>query len=72
MGDAIPLAARIVTLADSYDAMRSKLVYKPGLSHASTCRLLLNPEQGQFDPALLLAFRQCEEALKQIFEQTMD
>jgi HD-GYP domain-containing protein (c-di-GMP phosphodiesterase class II) len=72
MGDAIPLPARIVTLADSYDAMRSKLVYKPGLSHASTCRLLLNPEQGQFDPALLLAFRQCEEAFKQIFEQTMD
>jgi len=72
MGDSIPLAARIVTLADSYDAMRSKLVYKPGLPHAATCRLLLNPEQGQFDSALLLAFRQCEDAFKQIFEQTMD
>ena len=30
-GDAIPLAARFTALADVYDAMRSKLVYKPGL-----------------------------------------
>jgi serine/threonine protein kinase len=70
--DAIPLAAHLTALADCYDAMRSKLVYKPGLSHAATCRLLLTPEQGQFDPALLLAFRQCADAFQQIFEQTTD
>jgi putative two-component system response regulator len=71
-GDAIPLAARIVALADAYDAMRSKLVYKPGLSHAATCRLLLNPEAGQFDPALLLALQQCHDAFEQIFAQISD
>ena len=71
-GDAIPLSAHLIALADCYDAMRSKLVYKPGLSHAATCRLLLTPEQGQFDPALLLAFRQCTDAFQQIFEQTTD
>ena len=50
-GDAIPLSARIVTIADVYDAMRSKLVYKPGLAHIAVRRLLLMPTQTQFDPA---------------------
>jgi putative two-component system response regulator len=72
MGDAIPLAARIVAVADVYDAMRSKLVYKPGLSHSAVRRLLLSPGQGQFDPALLVAFGNCEDGFKQIFEQTRD
>jgi serine/threonine protein kinase len=72
MGDTIPLSARIVALADSYDTLRSKLVNKPGLAHAATCRLLLSPDEGQFDPALLIAFRQCQDAIKQIFEQTAD
>jgi response regulator RpfG family c-di-GMP phosphodiesterase/serine/threonine protein kinase len=71
-GDAIPLAARIVSVADVYDAMRSKLVYKPGLSHAAARRLLTAPEQGQFDPALLVAFRNCEAAFKNVFERTLD
>lgn len=71
-GDAIPLAARITAIADVYDAMRSKLVYKPGLSHTAVSRLLQNPAMGQFDPALLVAFRQCENSFRQIFEHTAD
>ena len=71
-GEAIPLAARIVTVADVYDAMRSRLVYKPGLTHAAVRRLMLNPAQGQFDPALLTAFRQCEANFEQIFDRTPD
>ena len=71
-GDAIPLTARIVSIADVYDAMRSKLVYKPGLDHAAARRILLAPEQTQFDPALLVAFRQCEGTFEQIFAQTPD
>jgi response regulator RpfG family c-di-GMP phosphodiesterase len=71
-GEAIPLAARIVTVGDVYDAMRSKLVYKPGLSHAAVRRLMLDPTQGQFDPALLVAFRQCETNFEQIFDRTPD
>jgi putative two-component system response regulator len=71
-GDAIPLPARIVAVCDCYDAMRSKLIYKPALTHAASVKMLLNPELGQFDPALLVAFRQCEDSFKQIFEQTSD
>jgi response regulator RpfG family c-di-GMP phosphodiesterase len=72
VGDAIPLAARIVTVGDVYDALRSKLVYKPGLAHAAARRLLLDTTKGQFDPALLVAFRQCDASFEQIFEQTVD
>ena len=71
-GDAIPLAARITALADVYDAMRSKLVYKPGLAHAAVRRLLLKPEQTQFDPALMVAFRECETLFEQTFAETPD
>jgi response regulator RpfG family c-di-GMP phosphodiesterase len=70
--DAIPLAARIVTVADVYDALRSELVYKPGLTHAKTKRLILDANTGQFDPALLIAFRNAEATLDQIFLQTKD
>jgi response regulator RpfG family c-di-GMP phosphodiesterase len=70
--DAIPLAARIVTVADVYDALRSKLVYKPGLTHVQTKRLILDANAGQFDPAVLIAFRNAEATLDQIFLQTKD
>ncbi len=70
--DAIPLAARIVTIADVYDALRSKLVYKPGLAHLPAKRLILDAHSGQFDPALLVAFRHCEASFEHIFEQTVD
>ena len=71
-GDAIPLAARVVAVADVYDAMRCRLVYKPGLPHAAARRLLLNPAQTQFDPALMVAFRQCESVFERIFGQNGD
>ncbi len=71
-GDAIPLAARITAIADVYDALRSKLVYKPGLAHAAVRRLLLKPDQTQFDPALMVALRECDNAFEQIFAETPD
>jgi putative two-component system response regulator len=71
-GESIPLAARMVTVADVYDALRSKLVYKPGLTHVAARRLLLDTNNKQFDPALIMAFRHCETSFEQIFEQTVD
>jgi HD-GYP domain-containing protein (c-di-GMP phosphodiesterase class II) len=71
-GEAIPLSARIVTIADVYDALRSKLVYKPGLAHGPARRLILESHPGHFEPALLVAFRNCEANFDQIFAQTRD
>ncbi|HMC89378.1 MAG TPA: HD domain-containing phosphohydrolase, partial [Gemmataceae bacterium] len=72
VGEAIPLAARIVAIADVYDALRSRLVYKPGLAHAAARRLILEDTPGKFDPNLLIAFQHCEATLEQIFAQTKD
>ncbi|MBP5231066.1 MAG: HD-GYP domain-containing protein, partial [Clostridia bacterium] len=55
-GDAIPLHARIVTIADAYDAMRSDRVYRGGLSRENIRRELVAGSGNQFDPDLLDAF----------------
>ena len=71
-GEAVPLAARFVALCDVYDALRSKLVYKPGLPHAAARRLILEKSPGQFDAMLLAAFRRAEASFEQTFAQLPD
>jgi HD-GYP domain-containing protein (c-di-GMP phosphodiesterase class II) len=59
-GEAIPLAGRIVAMADIYDALRTKRCYKPGLSHEDACRIIREGDgrvmPGHFDPQVLGAF----------------
>lgn len=68
-GSDIPLAARIVSICDVYDALRSRRAYKPALSHAATVRLMAEGSPGHFDPALLPAFVQCAGEFDAIFQQ---
>jgi HD-GYP domain-containing protein (c-di-GMP phosphodiesterase class II) len=70
-GNAIPLAARLVTLADVYDALRSRRVYKPALSHAVTLATMTE-SAGQFDPALLQVFQRCAGRLERIYQELTD
>jgi response regulator RpfG family c-di-GMP phosphodiesterase len=58
-GTDIPLAARVVTIADVYDALRNRRAYKPALSHAAAMQVMLEASAGQFDPGLLPAFKRC-------------
>ncbi len=67
IGDNIPLSARIVALADVYDALRSRRVYKPALSHATAIEMMENEFQGHFDPALAQVFRRCEASFAQTY-----
>lgn len=68
-GSDIPLAARIVSICDVYDALRSRRSYKPALSHAATLQLLTESSPGQFDPALLQAFLRCAGEFERVYDE---
>ncbi len=72
-GEKIPLAGRIVRLADVYDALRSKRSYKPAYSHAETISVFregddrINPAL-HFDPEILKTFFKIEHNFEVIYE----
>ncbi|HZZ80427.1 MAG TPA: HD domain-containing phosphohydrolase [Gemmataceae bacterium] len=68
----IPLASRIVAVADVYDALRSRRPHKPALSHGAACQLVTEGSQGQFDPQILMAFQRCNERLERIWREFPD
>jgi putative two-component system response regulator len=55
-GDAIPLPARLMALADVYDALTTRRVYKPAFSHEVSCGIVLEGRGSHFDPDVLDAF----------------
>ncbi len=71
-GADIPLSARLVAIADVYDALRSRRVYKPALSHATAMNLVLEGSPGQFEPALLDVFKRCADQFDRIFLDLTD
>lgn len=56
-GDNIPISAQVVGLADAYDALTTKRVYKPAFPHEKAADMILNGECGVFSPKLLNCFR---------------
>ena len=76
-GEAIPLSARIVALADIYDALRSERPYKPAFDHAKTVGIItqgddrIRPE-GHFDPALRQLFAERHEGMDAIWTRLKD
>ncbi len=70
VGEAIPLAARIVAVGDVYDALRSRRTYRPALSHAAAMQVMEKP--GTFDPHLVKAFQQCHTRFERIFAEFPD
>ena len=61
-GEAIALSARLVAVADVYDALVSKRIYKPGLSHEEAARLIQEGAGKHFDPRVVASFMACQEA----------
>ena len=59
-GEDIPLAARIVSIADVYDALRSKRVYKEALPHEECVQAIRENAGTQFDPDLVEVFLEIE------------
>src|SRR5262249_19073687 len=59
-GEEIPPAARLVALADVYDALRQDRPDRPGVDHAAAATVVLS-DTGHFDPAVRDAFGACEK-----------
>jgi len=60
-GEQIPLTGRITALADVYDALTSKRVYKPAFSHEEARKIILEGRGTQFDPVMVDAFLSLED-----------
>lgn len=65
-GPAIPLAGRIMALADVYDALRSARVYKPAMSHGEARQILIDGAAKHFDPKIVAAFLLSESEFERI------
>lgn len=68
-GADIPISARIVALADVYDALVSKRVYKSALPHDSAKSIILAERGKHFDPKVVDSFIRCEEKFIKILEK---
>ncbi|MBL9124826.1 MAG: response regulator [Planctomycetaceae bacterium] len=71
-GEQIPLAARIVALADVYDALTSPRSYREPGSHATACEIIAGEAGKHFDPAVVVAFQQVAASFAEIQQQFAD
>ena len=63
IGDEIPLAARIVSVADVYDALTSERPYKKAWSNLDAKQAIDDAAGTQFDPVVVAAFNRCFEEI---------
>ncbi len=68
-GEDIPLCGRILTVADVYDALTSKRVYKPPFSHGKAKKIIVEDRGTAFDPDVVDAFLATESAFIEIRER---
>jgi putative two-component system response regulator len=68
----IPLCARIMALADAYDAIRSKRQYKPAQPHEEAVRIILADSGSHFDPLVVMSFRDVAAEFAAIAEGMSD
>ncbi len=68
-GEEIPLSARIVALADVYDALTSKRVYKDAFSHEKAVEIIQNDSGTHFDPDVVEAFLSHTDDFRRIREE---
>lgn len=68
-GNEIPLSARIVALADVYDALVNKRVYKEAYPHKKARAIILEGSGKHFDPLVVDAFLECQKKFIEIFKR---
>ena len=70
--DAIPIAGRLMALADVYDALISKRIYKPAFSHEKAKAIILEGSGSHFDPDVVDAFLAVESGFIDIASEYKD
>lgn len=65
-GDDIPVSAQIVSLADVYDALVSKRIYKDAFSKEVTYQMIMTGKCGEFSPKLLKCFEEVQEEFEEL------
>ena len=69
VGNAIPLAARIMSIADVYDALISKRVYKEQWTHDQAVQEIISMRGTKFDPVIVDAFIAALDSIHEIAQQ---
>lgn len=65
-GDAIPISARLMAVADVYDALISRRVYKPAFTHEEAIDIMRKGRDTHFDPDILDVFLKITDEFKEI------
>jgi adenylate cyclase len=65
-GEQIPVPGRLMALADSYDALTSKRVYKSRIPHEKAVEIIVEEKGSHFDPEVVDAFLEIQENFRQI------
>ncbi|MGZ0167999.1 MAG: HD-GYP domain-containing protein [Planctomycetales bacterium] len=72
IGEAIPLSARIVAIADVYNALSARRVYKDAYAHERCVEIILSESGKHFDPRLVDVFIEVESQFAQIAKNCPD
>ena len=72
VGDAIPLSARLMAVADVYDALISRRVYKEAMSHEAAVEIIRKGRGQHFDPDIADAFLELQTEFRQIAQRFAD
>ncbi|WP_269532265.1 two-component system response regulator [Chitinimonas sp. BJYL2] len=65
-GEEIPMSARLMAVADVYDALISKRVYKPAMTHEQATRIIHDGRGSHFDPDIVDAFMAINDTFREI------
>jgi putative two-component system response regulator len=71
-GDAIPISARLMAVADVYDALISRRVYKEGMPHAKAVGIIAEGKGSHFDPDIVEAFLALTEEFQAVARRYAD
>lgn len=71
-GNAIPLAGRLMAVADVYDALISRRIYKPAFAHAEAVRIIAGERGKHFDPAVVDAMLRIADRFADIAQRFAD